>query len=80
MNSQCPEFPFFGANYPDARCVDGELYDLDNCDINGNLYRPGDYNPCPFCRSKEFMDANDMSQSDYDNYMNNLKERGYSAE
>ena len=28
---QCPEFPFFGASYPDARCINGYLWDLDKC-------------------------------------------------
>lgn len=30
MRNTCPEFPLFGANYPDATCIDGILYDLDN--------------------------------------------------
>lgn len=25
----CPEFPFFGATYPDATCIDGKLFDLE---------------------------------------------------
>lgn len=33
----CPEFPFWGASYPDACCVNGKLQDLDYCDENGNL-------------------------------------------
>ena len=36
----CPQFPYWGAKYPDACCVNGELYDLDRCDENGNLYEP----------------------------------------
>lgn len=32
QNKQCPEFPFFGASYPDARCINGYLWDLDKCD------------------------------------------------
>lgn len=51
----CPEFPFFGAKYPDAGCIDGQLYDLDKCDDNGNLYVPGEYWPCPFCNTEEFI-------------------------
>lgn len=47
----CPQFPFWGAKYPDACCVNGELYDLDRCDENGNLYEPIDYVPCPFCQT-----------------------------
>ena len=29
MRNTCPEFPLFGANYPDATCIDGILYDLE---------------------------------------------------
>lgn len=32
QNKQCPEFPFFGASYSDARCINGYLWDLDKCD------------------------------------------------
>ena len=53
--NQCPEFPFFGASYPDARCVDGQLWDLDKCDDNG-LYSSGDNPPCPFCNTEAFID------------------------
>lgn len=28
----------FGASYPDSKCFGGRLYDLDNCDDEGNLY------------------------------------------
>lgn len=24
----CPQFPYWGAHYPDACCIDGKLYDL----------------------------------------------------
>lgn len=51
----CPEFPFFGASYPDATCIDGKLYDLDKCDGNGMLYEQGDDFPCPFCKTEEFI-------------------------
>lgn len=51
----CPEFPFFGASYPDARCIDGRLWDLDKCDDNG-LYSSGDNPPCPFCNTEAFVD------------------------
>ena len=53
---QCPEFPYFGANYPDACCIDGYLYDLDNCDDNGNLYEPPEKIPCPFCNKEEYFE------------------------
>ena len=52
---QCPEFPFFGAHYPDARCIDGYLWDLDKCDEKG-LYSSGDNPPCPFCNKEAFID------------------------
>ncbi len=52
---QCPQFPFFGASYPDAGCVDGKLWDLDQCDENG-LYSIGDNPPCPFCNTEAFID------------------------
>ena len=51
---QCPDFPFFGARYPDATCIDGYLYDMDDCDDHGNLYEPAEQFPCPFCNWDEF--------------------------
>lgn len=39
----------FGAPYPDSMCVDGRLYDADNCDDQGNLYEPSEEIPCPMC-------------------------------
>lgn len=56
---ECPEFPFFGAPYPDARCIDGYLYDLDKCDENGNLYHSNEKIPCPFCNKDEFIKSFD---------------------
>ena len=53
--NQCPEFPFFGASYPDATCIDGELWDLDKCDENG-LISSGYNPPCPFCNTEAFID------------------------
>lgn len=52
----CPEIPHFGAWYPDARCIDGQLYDLDKCDSDGGLFEPGDYIPCPFCQTAEYIE------------------------
>jgi hypothetical protein len=51
----CPNFPYFGASYPDAGCIDGQLWDLDKCDDNG-LYSSGDNPPCPFCNTEAFID------------------------
>lgn len=60
----CPEFPFFGANYPDACCINGVLYDLDKCDNNGNLYIPTEEIPCPFCKTEEFIKYDPFSKED----------------
>lgn len=54
MKTQCPEFPHFGAPYPDARCIDGYLWDLDKCNENG-LYSTGDNPPCPFCNTEAYI-------------------------
>ena len=48
----CPEFPFFGANYPDATCIDGYLWDLDSGNPGEPLEVGGDI-PCPFCNGEE---------------------------
>lgn len=50
----CPEIPFFGACYPDARCIDGYLWDLDSFE-DGGLTQGGDI-PCPFCNTEEFIE------------------------
>lgn len=50
----CPEFPHFGAHYPDATCIKGYLWDLDKYE-NGQLYGGGD-DPCPFCNEKEYIE------------------------
>lgn len=51
----CPNFPFFGAHYPDAGCFDGYLRDLDDCDDNGLVYEHDDNWPCPFCNTEAFI-------------------------
>lgn len=63
----CPEFPFFGAHYPDATCIDGLLWDLDS-DDGGFLSSGGDI-PCPYCNAKEFLE--------YDYW--NIKDDGWMA-
>lgn len=58
MESQkqsCPDFPHFGAPYPDACCIDGYLWDLDSGDEPGMLSHGGD-DPCPFCNGAEYVD------------------------
>lgn len=44
----------FGACYPDSVCVDGLLYDADNCDDEGNLYQGAEDYPCPKCNGAEW--------------------------
>lgn len=46
----------FGAHYPDAICIDGELWDLDSCDEPGDslLYSGGDV-PCPCCNTRAYI-------------------------
>lgn len=51
--TECPEFPFFGATYPDARCIDGYLWDLDSCDDSQEYLTSGGDEPCPFCNYAE---------------------------
>jgi hypothetical protein len=50
----CPEFPHFGARYPDACCIDGYLWDLDKVE-DGKLYGGGD-DPCPFCNTEQYLE------------------------
>jgi len=54
----CPEFPFFGANYPDATCIDGFLWDLDSATAPGSgLLTHGGEDPCPFCAAEDAIDS-----------------------
>jgi hypothetical protein len=58
QQNQCPEFPHFGARYPDARCIDGFLWDLDSCDeIDGQTcFTHGGDDPCPFCNTEKYLE------------------------
>lgn len=46
---------FVGAHYPDARCIDGYLWDLDSGSGDGFLDHGGDV-PCPACNTVEYID------------------------
>lgn len=70
----CPQFPYWGAKYPDACCVNGELCDLDRCDENGNLYEPIDYVPCPFCQTEDFIELDPFSWVDH--FCEEMEENG----
>lgn len=42
-------YEFGAGHYPDSVCIDGRLFDADDCDDNGNLYEPMLDIPCPMC-------------------------------
>lgn len=86
MRNTCPEFPLFGANYPDATCMDGILYDLDNVGDDGVLIKPLEEIPCPFCRTEEFirydpfnkeysMDSEEDIKDWYMSYINEMRNK-----
>lgn len=54
QNQSCPEFPYFGARYPDATCIDGYLWDLDSNE--GDMLTKGGETPCPFCNAESFIE------------------------
>lgn len=54
QKEKCPEIPFFGATYPDGRCIDGYMYDLDSYE-NGFLTSGGE-SLCPFCNSETIIE------------------------
>jgi hypothetical protein len=43
-------YEFGAGSYPDSICVDGRLFDADDCDNSGGLYEPDEDVPCPICR------------------------------
>ena len=43
-------YEFGAGRYPDSVCLDGRLYDADNCDSDGRLYEPVEDIPCPMCK------------------------------
>ncbi len=75
LKETCPTFSYFGAKYPDATCIDGQLYDLDKCDDEGNLYELDEYHPCPFCNREAFIEKQIENEYDRDKvlkYLENL--------
>ena len=80
----------FGAGaYPDSCCIDGVLYDADNCDGDGNIYQPMEHIPCPICDSlgavEYWTDRNSDGENDIESVMcaislvNDLRQnRGFS--
>lgn len=47
--------PYFGADYPDACCIDGFLWDLDSCDVPGGPLTSGGDVSCPRCCHTEWL-------------------------
>ena len=50
------EFPHFGASYPDARCCDGYLYDMDSWDESLGGFTIGGDDPCPVCNTEKWLE------------------------
>lgn len=46
-------YEFGAGSYPDSVCIEGRLFDADNCDDSGNLYDNDEDIPCPICRPEE---------------------------
>lgn len=46
-------YEFGAGTYPDSICIDGRLFDADNCDGDGNIYENEEDIPCPICRPTE---------------------------
>jgi hypothetical protein len=49
-------YEFGAGTYPDSICINGTLYDADNCDGEGNFYDTGLETPCPMCRKEDAVD------------------------
>lgn len=45
----------FGARYLDSVCIDGQLFDADSCDDDGNLLEPSEYIACPQCNHESWL-------------------------
>lgn len=72
--NQCPEFPHFGASYPDATCIGGYLWDMDSDE--GGFYTSGGDDPCPFCNKEEYIEwicDEDFTREDAEKRIESLK-------
>lgn len=72
--------PYFGANYPDACCIEGFLWDLDSCDApGGDLHSGGDV-PCPQCQHATWLEYAAKEELENDGYQafTDGKPRAYS--
>ena len=72
------EIPHFGGGYPDGKCIEGYLWDMDSYD-NGFFTIGGD-DPCPVCNTEEWLECvmeNEEFETKEDAlaYVEHLKER-----
>ena len=51
------EFPHFGASYPDARCCDGYLWDMDSYESDLGGFTIGGDDPCPVCNKDKWLES-----------------------
>lgn len=49
------EFPLW-ARYPDAKCINGYLYDMDSWDEELGGFTSGGDEPCPICHPEAWLD------------------------
>lgn len=49
-------YEFGAGTYPDSLCVEGRLFDADDCDDQGRLYEPIEDIPCPVCAPADAID------------------------
>ena len=75
------EFPHFGASYPDAKCCDGYLWDMDSLDESLGGFTVGGDEPCPVCNTEAWLDSvvgeDEMFETKEEalQYVEQLKER-----
>lgn len=49
-------YEFGAGSYPDSVCMEGRLWDADDCDDDHRLYEPAEDIPCPVCRPADAID------------------------
>ena len=63
----------YGGGYLDSECFGKQLYDLDACDDEQNLFEPCEDIPCPVCRPKDYIKH--YSKRRYDAVMDDFRIR-----
>lgn len=70
MSCDYQGYEFGAGSYPDSICIDGKLYDADDCDDSdlSLLYEPMEDIPCPMCREEDAIEywADRFGRSDDD--------------